>query len=176
MDSSAGERDILLSRLVGELLRTRTAQDLFDKLLPEIIRLWAGQNYLKKTLSNSIEKRIRKGFEQLKQNPEFSQYASSVLEEPEFISILAEQLISTLNNAVDAAGVLSKTIEKLPSGEKERLIREILSKLDYGRSGALITIYARIINEIHKSNPTFFADMVDDRFAKLIEQIDVWTK
>jgi len=172
MDSSAGERNILLSRLIGELLRSRTAQDLVDKLLPKIIHLWAGQNYLKKTLSQSIEKRIRKSFERIKQSPELSQYAASILEEPEFISALAGQLITILNDSIDIASVLSKTIEKLPSGEKERLIGEILSKMDYSRSGEILTSYARIINEIHKSNPTFFADMIDDRFAKLIEQID----
>jgi len=171
MDASSGGRD-LLSRLVAELFRTRTAQDVIDKLIPEVIRLWAGQNYLKKTLSQRIEKRIRKGFERIKQSPEFSQYTASVFEEPEFISAFAGQFLTLLNDATDAAGVLSKTIEKLPSGEKERLVGEILAKMNYARSGELLTTYARIINEIHKSNPTFFADRIDDRFTKLIEQID----
>jgi len=164
--------NILLSRLIADVVQTKKVQDLVDTLVPEIARLWAGQNYLKKILARYFEKRIRKSYEQLKHSPEVTQYTTSVVEEPEFISALSEHLITLLNDAIDIGGVLVKTIEKLPSGEKERLLGDIITSLNYARSGELLTIKARIINEIHERNPTFFAERIGAGFNKLIEQID----
>jgi hypothetical protein len=168
-----------MTTLLVELIQTREVRQLLGTLIPEVLRIWAGNGHgtpglraaIKKLVSRQVGKSIRNGFLGDRDSVNARKFAS-LCEGPDFLQNFSDQLPVLLNGVVDVFCSIGKNIGKLPDEQKAQFLDNLFSKIGKGRTGELITIYTRIINEIHQSEPAFFAEKLAPAFRNWVEQAD----
>ena len=152
--------------MLPKILETKEFEQILHILIPEIVNRWAGTSIVRKIVSRPIKSHIIKSF--TRSNGE----APSLFKDPDLIASLFESIPSLLDILIKSLHEVCKTIEALPSKDKEEILGKILSKMNGAETGAAFTSAVHIVNEIHNTHPTFFADHFKATFEKWIEKVD----
>ena len=89
-----------------------------------------------------------------------------------FIKNIGKPLPDIINGLFDIIATLTKTIEEMPTAEKKEVFGDVISKIATGQTGEILTRGCRIINDIHKEDPQFFAKALEPGFQRWIESVD----
>jgi len=165
------ESGAALSGLLGEVLKTSSANRLIGSMVPDVIGQWAGKNPIKKIMARVIGKIVAGGFIRNARSNN-ARDLPSLLGDPEFIRRLGRELPALLDGASEAAVSLARGIEALPTGEKCSFIGSLLAAPAPAGSGSVLTSLARIINEVHAHNPRYFAETMRPAFVAFLERTD----
>lgn len=143
-----------------ELIKTREMREALSVLIPEVLKLWAGENILKKTALKPIGKSFQKGLE-----PESP--SDSTTETP--INDIIPEVISSLINALKSS---AQRLETLPPEEKEKRLQELATQLSNGQTGKILTSVMKSIHDLHGKNPTVLAELITPAVRKWMESTD----
>jgi len=156
---------------IARILQTREVRQTLADLLPDVLNLLAGDKRVKKVLFRLVGRYLNKSLsrpDDVFEKPELLQ----LFEDDAFVRNIAEPLPDIINGLFNVIDTAATTIEKLDTGEKKELFGELIEKLATGQTGTLITRGCRIINDIHKDDPEFFARRLEPGFRKWIETVD----
>jgi len=152
--------------IIPKILQTKEFEELLNILIPEVVNRWAGASVARKAVSRPIKRHLLKSFTRSDgQSP-------SLFNDPDLASNLLESIPTSLNAVIKSLDELSKTIEALPSGDKEEILGKILSNMNGAETGAILTRAVRIVNEIYETHPNFFADHFKAPFEQWVENVD----
>jgi hypothetical protein len=152
--------------MFSKILHSKEFEEILHILVPEVINRWAGVSVARKTVSRPIKSHILKSFTRS------SGQSPSLFKNPDLTRNLLESIPASLDAVIKSVHEVSKTIEALPAWDKEEIIGKMLSNMNGAETGAILTRAVRIINEIHKTHPTFFADHFKAPFEKWVENVD----
>ncbi|MBW1898651.1 MAG: hypothetical protein JRI61_06275, partial [Deltaproteobacteria bacterium] len=151
-------KDPLLN-LISEIIKTREVRTTMSSAVIEILNNWAGNNIAKKTVSGAIGKNIQKGLsrpEDILAEDELSKLFS----DSDQIVNLADQLPKILDTIFNIANIAGESIEKLSAADRKKILAKILSAAADGRSGKVLTTWARMVATVHSDDPHFFVNAV----------------
>ena len=95
-----------------------------------------------------------------------------LFEDQQFLRNIGEPLPDIINGLIDVIVTVTKTIGEMSSAEKKKVFGDVIAKISTGHTGEIITQGCRIINDIHKEDPEFFAKALEPGFQKWVESID----
>jgi len=160
-----------LFNLISEIVKTREARTTISSTVIEILNTWAGNNIAKRTVSGAIGKNIQKGLSR----PEdilTEDEISKLFRNSDQIVNLTNQLPKILDTIFNMATVAGESLEKLPPEDRKKIIADILSAVVDGRSGKVLTTWARMIATVHSDDPHFLVDAIKPGITKWVEQTD----
>ena len=160
----AGENTAL-----AKILRTREVRQTLSHVLPDVLNVLAKDSKVGKFIMKMVGKLLGR----LLSRPEdvFEENDLVLLFKDEaFIKNLGAPMPDIINGLFDVILSMVKTIEERPTDTKA--FAEMISKISTGQTGELITRLCRIINDIHKEDPEFFAKAMEPGFKKWIESVD----
>ncbi len=166
------ECDDAFAAVLSELFKTREVRQLLKTMVPEFMNVWAGKSWWKKTVSKmagSVVDNQLSQPEDLFGNDEIA----ALFENEAFINNVAEQLPSVINTIVDALAAGTVSIEDMSLEDKKQLFDDLLTETGKGRTGAVVTSCARILNDIHDADPEFFTKAVEPGFTKWVASVDL---
>ncbi|MBW1819275.1 MAG: hypothetical protein JRJ60_19225 [Deltaproteobacteria bacterium] len=144
--------DAFPADMFAKILQTKEFEDILHMLIPEIVNRWAGTSIARKIVSRPIKSHILKSFTRSDGR------SPSLFKDPDLTRNLLESIPTLLDVVIKSLHEVSKTVESLPSKDKEEILAKVLSKMKGAETGAAFTSAMRIVNEIHDTHPTFFAD------------------
>ncbi|MEW5733998.1 MAG: hypothetical protein AB1921_04035, partial [Thermodesulfobacteriota bacterium] len=158
-------------KLLSELSSTREVKELAGRLMPALIRQWAGDATWRKMVSRPVENVIKKS------NVDPWELASSpsipeVFLSPEMGALLLEQAPFLVSTGVGVASAAVQSFLLLKPETRAKVISRALSGLDMAELGKAATAAARIISDLHAQNPAFFAEHLGPALAGILNNID----
>ncbi len=156
---------------LAKILQTREVRQTLSSVLPDVLNVFAKDSKIGKL----IMKLVGKLFSRLLSRPHdvFEETELKLLfEDDTFIRNIGEPLPDIINGLFDIIATLTKTIEEMPATEKKHVFGEVIAKISTGQTGTIITQGCRIINDIHKEDPHFFAKALEPGFQKWVESVD----
>ena len=156
---------------LAKILHTREVRQTLSNILPDILNVLAKDSRIGKFFMKMMGKLL----ERLLSRPHdiFEEKELSLLfEDDEFIRNIGEPLPDMINGLFDIIVSLTKTIEKMPAAEKKEVFGDVIAKIATGQTGEIITRGCRIINDLHKDDPEFFANALEPGFQKWVESVD----
>ena len=157
--------------VVRQFLMTREVRELIGELIPEVLTVWADRSLFKNVISRMLGKSLQQSFA----GPDIlykSKDLQQLVEDPAVVESLAARLPEVYQALTGAAANALKTIESFSSEEKKAILKDLVSGIAGGGSGDMITRSTRILNDIHQSDPEFFARILEPGFAKWVESVD----
>ncbi len=155
----------------ARILSTREVRQALGSVLLDALAVVAGDSPFKKQIMNLVGRFILKNLK--KPDDVFEKKELSLLFADEtFIRDITETLPDIITGLFDIASSAAGTVENLGTKEKKELIGRLLSQPAADRTGELITHGCRIINDIHKDDPTFFTRLLAPGFEKLVASVD----
>ncbi len=167
-----GAYDDAMTGKVSDILKTREVRQLLITVVPELLNVWAGRSWWKKTLSKTAGFVVQN---QLSQPEDVfgKDEITALFENEKFIGNVAEQLPDVINGVVDALSAGTGSIERMSVEDKQQLFEDLLSKTGQGRTGAVLTRCARTLVDIHSVDPEFFTKAIEPGFIKWVESVDL---
>ncbi len=160
-----------LNALLHDLLATREVRRLLITLVPEFLNVWAGGSFWKQTISklagHVLGRQLSRPEDAL-ENQEIRQ----LLESREFVQSLAGHIPDWLALIKDAAAAFGRTLSDLPAEKQKALLEKLMGEINQGHSGDLLTSLARMVNQVHRADPLFFARVLAPGFQKWVEAVD----
>lgn len=160
-----------LAAVIGKAVETREARHLLTTSTTEFLNVWAGTSWWKQWFSRFTGFVIRNQFtrpDDVLKNDEFVQ----LFTDEGFIESVSTQLPDLLDTLLSAFCAGSRSLEQLPTEDKQKLIGAIAVQAGQGKTGILLTSLARILNDIHKEDPEFFARTLEPGFKRWVESTD----
>ena len=156
---------------IARLLATREIRQSLAAVLPDVLAVVAGDKKIKKFILKMVGRYLEKSLsrpDDVLENPEL-QY---LFKDGHFIRDITGPLPELVNGLFDLVNTAAQTIEQMETGEKKELFGDLAARLATGQTGTLITRGCRILNDIHKDDPEFFARTLAPGFKNWIETID----
>ncbi len=167
----AGECDDALAAILCDVLRTREVRQILITVVPELLDVWANKSSWKRAVSklagSTVKKQLSKPEDVFEKNE-----LKLIFEDKKFIENLGEILPDFINQLVDALTISCQSLEKFSVEDKTELFETLLSHTGKGRTGALLTNCARILNDIHNADPEFFTNTLEPGFKQWLESTD----
>ena len=157
--------------VVRQVLMTREVRELLGALIPDVLSVWADRSLFKTMISRAVGKSLQQSFaspEILRESGDLQQ----LFENPELIERIADQLPVIFQGFSRALSNALQTVESISAENKKAILKDLVSGIADGGSGEMITRSARIINDIHQSDPEFFTRLLAPGFSKWVESID----
>ena len=173
VDNRAAEKTgaDVLSALIIEIVRTRELRQLMGDIAPELVRIWAGSSFFKKTMAAPVGSVIEKGIK----NAEELRAAGtipSLFENPDFMKTAADEVSVLINGLIDTGGTIARYLEAQPAEERTRYITALMSEIKIDKTGRLLTAFARIVNQMYSDNPRLLATTLKPVIEKWIASTD----
>jgi hypothetical protein len=141
-------------------------------LLPEIIHTWAGNSRIKQKIAGQTEGYIKKTLMGSSNgNPEVT--FSSLLDDPDFVSMLTRFLPDAMGGLVDAFNAVGRNFEFASDKDKEAFFSEILKGLSRSRLGESVTLLIKTANQGYANNPDYLKEKLGPGFVSWLEALDV---
>lgn len=157
--------------LVSEIIKTREIRTAISSAAIEILNTWAGNNIAKKTISSAIGRNVQKGLsrpEDILAEDELSKLFSNT----DQIANLASQLPKILDTVFNMANAIGESLEKLPPAERKKILTDVFSTVADGRSGKVLTTWARTLAAVNADEPNFLIDALRPGVTKWIAHTD----
>ena len=159
------------TEVIRDILKTREIRQLLKAILPEALNLWAGSSVWKKWVSRvtgrNISKRLSRPIDVPAQNE-----IAMLLEDERFVRNLGELLPGAIDGLLGALCAAGCAVERLPTEDTKGLIGDLITAAGKGRMGTLLSAGARILNDIHQTDPEFFARTLEPGFQHWVEKTD----
>lgn len=154
-----------------KLLHTREVRQLLRTLLPEVLNVYAGKSRFKKFVARRVGNHLSRSLSRSGDifDPREIQ---QLFENEQFVENLLAPLPDLVNGLFDILSTAVTTIEELDTREKTKLFGDLMGRMANGQTGSLITSGCRILNDIHRADPEFFAKNLEPGFKKWIESVD----
>ena len=153
------------------MLDTREVRQALAAILPDLLNVFAGNRRIKKLVMRMVGKYLNRSLTRPEDVFERAELAP-LFDDPQFIRHLAAPLPDLAGGLFDLIATGIKGIEHLNADDKKEIFSDLISKLSTGRTGDMITAACRILNDIHKTDPEFFAKRLEPGFKHWIESID----
>jgi len=157
--------------LIHRFLETRQVRQLLETWLPEVLYIWAGDNPVKKKIARLAGRHWR-GSLCRPQDPAGNKELQQLFEDPAVIEALAAHLPKLLNGFYEAADSSLAAMDSLSPEKKKAVWQALAAGIACGRTGNLLTRSAKMLNEIHQSDPEFFARALKPGFSRWVETMD----
>lgn len=157
--------------VIRKLLQTREIRRLLGNLLPEVLRVYAGNSRIQQWIAGIVGRRLEKS---LLRHGDIVEPAElkQLFEDETFIETCIASLPELVAAMFDIIDTATATIEGLETREKKILFSDFIANMALGRTGSLLTRGCRILNEVHREDPECFAKILEPEFRKWIESID----
>lgn len=165
------ENNDALAAICRDILHTREARRLMTTVFPEFLNVWAGTSRWKKNVSKLARHVVN---DQISGpgNGSGKNEIQLLFEDHIFLTNLAEQMPELVSILLDALCACGRKLETLPVDEKTRMLADLLAGADQGRTGALLTSGARMLNDIHNNDPEFLANTLGPGIERWLESTD----
>ncbi len=157
--------------LLTELMNTREIRTIIANAVPEVLNAWAGNNFAKKITTRAIGKNIKNGLSRPEDILGQSDLAK-LFRNPDRIQNMADQLPKILDVLFDLADEIGKGLESLPLTEKQKALGKLISGIFTGRTGKVITTWARVLSRTQSDSPGFLNEIIKPGVTKWIEDTD----
>ena len=159
----------------GEILRailgTREAACLIVESVPQILGMWAGKNPIKKIIAR-LAVRVAVGpFKRRAQDSAIGG-CSALSSTPAFVESIARALPGLRDAVRRCATAAASCVESMPLEKMIELVDAFRAGGAKGSAGRCIASAVRVVNELHRSNPVFFAERIGPALRSCIEAID----
>ena len=165
------EADEAMNAVLRDILQTREIRQFVIAVVPELLNVWAGRSWFKKTVSKFTGYLLDTQLsypEDVFGNPELPK----LFENEKFIQNLAELIPGIANEIVDAMNSGLASVEQLSPEDKKQFVEDLLVPVLKGRSGNMITNLAKILDDIHTVDSEFLAHVLEPSMTKLLESTD----
>lgn len=95
-----------------------------------------------------------------------------LFEDPDFLDSLGELMTGLFTGIEDVLITGAQTLERLPPDDKKKFATEKLSRLMPGKTGDMVTNFARIINDIQQNDPEFLSRVLAPAIRKWVASVD----
>ena len=159
------------AEVLRKLMETREVRRLLAGLLPEVLHVYAGKSRFKQFIARRMGSHIGKSLTRSRDVGAESEIRQ-LFEDSHFIEDIAAPLPDLVNGLFDLMSTAAATIEEFPTSDKKALFADVIAKMANGRSATLVTRGCRILNDLHRDDPEFFARTLEPGFAQWIEAVD----
>lgn len=160
-----------LTMLLSEIIQTREIRTIIAHAVPEVLNAWAGDNFAKKITTRAIGKNIKTGLSRPEDILAEGELAK-LFRNPDRIQNIAEQLPKILDVVFDLANQVGQGLESLPPAEKQQALEQLISGIFTGRTGKVITTWAKVISSALTDSPDLLKEALASGFTKWIENTD----
>ncbi len=133
------EKNDYMEKLIAEVVKSDDFKRVTSSMVHVFLNNWAGESNAKKWIANPVEKRLKKAL----LAPDTSDGVSS--EGASTIGDLIDPIAALANDMLGRMGQFAKTIEDLPSDEKEKLLEKVSANINTSQIGDIIGTVTRII-------------------------------
>ncbi len=154
---------------LAKILQTREIRQTLSGVLPDVLNVFARNSKIGKFIMKAVGKLLSRLLSRPHDVFEASEL-SDLFKDDAFIKNIGEPLPDIINGLFDIINSLMKTIEERPTDTKA--LGEMISKISTGKTGEIITRLCRIVNDIHKEDPEFFARAMEPGFKRWVEAVD----
>ncbi len=156
--------------LIAELIKTEDFKRVTGSFIHELLNKWAGESSIKKKMTPPIEKRVKK----LLFDGDDSNGASGYVPGQDN-TVLSDPIIALTNDMLSKVNQMGSTLEELPYEKKEDLVKKVITNVNFSSLSALSGPIARMLNEIHENNPTFFSEAIKSSLTAWVDELDFVT-
>ena len=160
-----------LNAILHEVLNTREARQLLITVVSELLNVWAERSWWKQKVSQATGFVVNKQLsasESASANDEIGR----LFEDETFVKNIVDQLPAFIHLLSGVLETGSRTLDRLSTNEKKDLLANLLTSTAQGRTGALVTSLARMLNAIHNEDCEFLARILEPGFKNWIESMD----
>lgn len=156
---------------LAKILQTREVRETLSGVLPDVLNVFAKDSKIGKFIMRLLGKLL--GRLLARPGDVFEENELPLLfKDQAFIRNIGEPLPDMINGLFEIIVTLTKTIGEMPAAEKTKVFGDVIAKISTGHTGEIITQTCRIINDIHKQDPEFFAKALAPGFQKWVEAVD----
>ncbi|RJP41597.1 MAG: hypothetical protein C4548_09190 [Desulfobacteraceae bacterium] len=156
---------------LADILQTREVRQALSGILPDLLNALAADGtfgkFIMKLAGNYLTRQLSRPRDIFKEKE-----LAKLFNDSQFIKNLGEPLPDLINSFFDMIAAMAKTVAEMPGAEKKQVFSDIIAKISVGHTGGIITQACRIINDIHKEDPEFFARALEPGFKKWVESVD----
>jgi hypothetical protein len=167
----AVDKGVVLSGLLGEVIKTSSVSRLIGTMVPAVIAQWAGKNPFKKIIAGILGKIVGGGFIKNAESKD-ARDLSSLLGDPEIVKRLGREIPAVMDGAMEPVGALLGGIESLSPEDKCVFLGGLLAAPARAGGTGILTSMARIINDVHARNPHYFSETMRPAFASFLGRTD----
>lgn len=160
----------LLNKVLERVLQTREARLLLAEAVPVVLKAWSGENAWRGVVSRVAAGTLKKGFSEPSKNGEGN--IERLFEDSDFLDSLFEVITRLFTGIEDVLITGTQTLEHLPPDEKKRFTTKKIQRLMNGRTGDMLTAWARVINIIRQNDPQFLSQVLAPGIRKWVESVD----
>ncbi|MBS3759065.1 MAG: hypothetical protein KGY61_10425 [Desulfobacterales bacterium] len=156
---------------VRQVLATREGRRLMGALIPEVLNVWAQGSRFKTGISRMVGNNLQQGVARsdiLLQAKELPR----LFEDPDFVERIADSLPAVINGLTRSLANALEAIDALSVQEKKKILEDLIPGIASGGSGKMLTRAASVLNDIHHSDPEFFARLLAPGFSNWVESTD----
>ncbi len=164
------EADQYTEILIAELIQTEDFKRVTRSFIHQLLHNWAGESGLKKRLAPSIAKRMQKSLLGPESNGAFP--VSEKIRDPQE---LTTSLIALVNDMLARMAQLGSTLQEMDSAQKEALLETIAGNVHFGHATALWGPLTGALTDARQKNPTFLADILQERLTAWMQEVDFTT-
>jgi hypothetical protein len=156
---------------LAKILQTREVRQTLSSILPDVLSVFAKDSKIGKFIMKAVGKLLSRLLSRPHDIFETNEL-SLLFKDEAFIRNIGEPLPDIINGLFDIIVTLTKTIEEMPADEKKVVFGDVILKIANGQTGEIITQSCRIINDLHKEDPEFFAKALEPGLQKWVASVD----
>jgi len=167
---NAPETDWPLNQVLVQLLQTREVRSLLVQSIPISLKAWAGQQKLKQVTAKIMISWFKLGFSAapVAHNDELNK----LFADPEFLSLLSQLIAGIYVGNQKLLLTAIKSLEDLPPQEQIDWVSQSLAPILQGQSADLLTGCARLLNNLHQTDPNLLVQLLEPGFKKWVQSAD----
>jgi hypothetical protein len=168
-------RDTQNDSPVSKILQTQEVRQLLNQILPDILGVFTKDTQTSKFIMKHVGKFLvnqtghPNGATDLKD-------LQDLLHDEKFIADMGAPLPgavdSILDSILDIIGILMKSFKEMPEADRVKTLKDVISKISTGKTGTMLTELCVLVNDMHKTDPTFLTESIEPAFKKWIESVD----
>jgi hypothetical protein len=160
----------LLGRVIESVMRSKEGAELIERLVPELLRAWAGNSGIKNFMAARVKRGIEKGL--ASGEAAGRRRLSEIAAEPGFTKdalALAPEALNFVSGLIDG---LARGLTDLPEAEKRSALEGIFARVDMSLPAGVIGALTGVFHEINAADRDFFPERLRPLFRVWIEAID----
>ena len=164
------ESNELLNKILGRILQTREARLLLAEAVPVVLQTLAGRSGWRRIVSKVAGSSLKRGLSGAPGSGKDT--IEKLFEDPDFLDALVELITGLFTGIENALITGAQTLERMPTDDNKKIATENILRLMHGKTGAIVTSCARVINDIQKNDPEFLSRVLAPGIREWVASVD----
>jgi len=157
-----------LNLLAAEIVKTAEFKNLLNAMISGLLDDWGAQGKIKSLLAKQARQAVVSRDEKNAGNKDMK----NLLNDPDVITNINDQLPILLNGFVDISTRMAAHLENASEERQRAFFNDFMATFEDPKIGCTLSSLARIVEDLHQSDPTLFSDKIIQILGMAMKNMD----